>query len=123
MKADVKELIGKILNTPVVVETGTSGIWTYRKWSDGTTEAWGYVEGTTNSGGDWEYIAVAPSFFLLAHHMYIEATGWAFSSASAGVKYAYAYIVNNEWRIDTWLRQGLASVSCGVSYHIFGRWK
>ena len=123
MKIDVKELIGKMLNTPVVVETGTSGIWTYRKWSDGTAEAWGYATGTTNSGGDWEYIAVAPSFFLITHHMYISATGWGYSNANAGVKYAYAYIVNNEWRIDTWLRQGLASVSCGVSYHIFGRWK
>lgn len=41
MKVDVKELIGKILNTPVVVETGTSGIWNYRKWSNGTAECWG----------------------------------------------------------------------------------
>lgn len=24
-----------------VVETGTSGIWFYRKWSDGTAECWG----------------------------------------------------------------------------------
>ena len=27
--------------TAVVVEQGTSGIWTYRKWSDGTAECWG----------------------------------------------------------------------------------
>lgn len=48
MKADVKELIGKILNTPVVVETGTSGNWYYRKWSDGTAECWGrYVFNVT----------------------------------------------------------------------------
>lgn len=24
-----------------IVESGTSGIWTYRKWSDGTAECWG----------------------------------------------------------------------------------
>lgn len=32
----------KFINDMVrVVETGTSGIWTYRKWSDGTAECWG----------------------------------------------------------------------------------
>lgn len=51
MKADVKELIGKILNTPVVVETGTSGIWTYRKWSDGTAECWGTWSGSLTNYG------------------------------------------------------------------------
>ena len=24
-----------------IIEEGTSGIWTYRKWSDGTSECWG----------------------------------------------------------------------------------
>ena len=34
----------KLINDMVrVVETGTSGIWTYRKWSDGTAECWGNV--------------------------------------------------------------------------------
>lgn len=41
MKLDVKELIAKLTNTPMVVEQGTSGIWTYRKWSDGIAECWG----------------------------------------------------------------------------------
>lgn len=30
-----------IRNLPSIVEQGTSGIWTYRKWSDGTAECWG----------------------------------------------------------------------------------
>ena len=28
-------------STAVVVQSGTDGIWTYRKWSDGTAECWG----------------------------------------------------------------------------------
>lgn len=28
---------------PTIVEQGTSGIWTYRKWSDGVAECWGIV--------------------------------------------------------------------------------
>ena len=58
MKLDVKELIGKILNTPVVVKTGTSGIWTYRKWSDGTAECWG-----TWSGNLTNYATVTTSMY------------------------------------------------------------
>ena len=46
MKLDLKELIAKLINTPMVVESGTSGIWTYRKWSDGTSECWGIWSGT-----------------------------------------------------------------------------
>ena len=33
-KAIIKTLLSKLLNTPLVIERGTSGIWTYRKWSD-----------------------------------------------------------------------------------------
>lgn len=46
---DLKKALARILNTPLVVESGsastTSGrpfTWTYRKWSDGTAECWGY---------------------------------------------------------------------------------
>lgn len=31
-----------------IIETGTYGIWTYRKWSDGTSECWGSVDTTTS---------------------------------------------------------------------------
>ena len=54
---NVKKLLGKILTCPLVVESGTSGMWTYRKWSDGKAECWGqfttseafYVWGNTYS--------------------------------------------------------------------------
>lgn len=46
MKLDLKELTAKLTNTPIVVDEGTSGIWTYRKWSSGVYEVWGK---TTNS--------------------------------------------------------------------------
>lgn len=36
-----------------VIETGTSGIWTYRKWSDGTAECWGDWDRTVSSWSTW----------------------------------------------------------------------
>lgn len=46
MKLDLKALISKLVNAPLVIEQGTSGIWTYRKWSDGTSECWGIFQAT-----------------------------------------------------------------------------
>lgn len=48
MKLDLKELISKITNTPVVIEEGTSGVWKYRKWSNGFSECWASVNTSTN---------------------------------------------------------------------------
>lgn len=46
---DLKKALARILNTPLVVESGSASTttgrpftWTYRKWSDGTAECWGY---------------------------------------------------------------------------------
>lgn len=50
---------GKARNIPSIVEQGTSGIWTYRKWSDGTAECWGKDAGgtyTATAWGSWYYI-------------------------------------------------------------------
>lgn len=72
MKVDVKKLIGKILDAPIVVESGVSGIWNYRKWSDGTAECWGTWGGTlthygTSFGGYAYYTSVYfPSGFFIA---------------------------------------------------------
>ena len=38
-KKGIYSKIGTI--SPIIEEAGTSGIWTYRKWSDGTAECWG----------------------------------------------------------------------------------
>lgn len=45
-----------IRNLPSIVEQGTSGNWTYRKWSDGTAECWGsftFVTGAFSTWGSW----------------------------------------------------------------------
>lgn len=42
-----------MLSTPMILETGTSGIWTYRKWSNGTAECWGMIEQSFSPGTPW----------------------------------------------------------------------
>lgn len=50
----------KIRNTPSIIEQGTSGIWTYRKWSDGTAECWGYKQAqlALSAWGTWYYVRI-----------------------------------------------------------------
>ena len=43
---NVKKLFTKILGH-VIFEEGTDGIWTYRKYADGTAECWGSVDTQT----------------------------------------------------------------------------
>lgn len=58
---DLKKLLSKILNAPFIVEQGTSGMWTYRKWSDGIAECWGVKtqQVTLASWGSWYYVRIA----------------------------------------------------------------
>ena len=39
--------------SPTITESGTSGIWTYRKWSDGTAECWGKKDFSVNITSAW----------------------------------------------------------------------
>lgn len=62
-----KKLLYKLLQLPLVVEKGTSGDWTYRKWSDGTVEAWlKYTEPTAQAftaSGNFYYRGISGLYF------------------------------------------------------------
>ena len=47
------EAITKALSVDYIVEQGTSGIWTYRKWNSGIAECWGTFSFTATSTGTW----------------------------------------------------------------------
>lgn len=59
IKAKLKTLLSKILNVPMVIEEGVGGTdnaWHYRKWSDGTSEAWARIQKTltgTSTAAPW----------------------------------------------------------------------
>lgn len=40
-------------NADYVVEQGTSGIWTYRKWNSGMAECWGSITWTITNWSTW----------------------------------------------------------------------
>lgn len=53
---DVKALLTKMLNAvkvDYIIEQGTSGIWTYRKWNSGIAECWGERSVNSASYSSW----------------------------------------------------------------------
>ena len=74
-KEDLKKILNKILPSTAVdyiVEEGTSGIWTYRKWNSGKVELWGHTTGSVPSG--WSSVGVVvqfpfTDFTLLSEHI------------------------------------------------------
>ena len=111
--------------TDTATYNGATFIWTYRKWLSGFAEAWTYKESATNSGGDWQTSAYCPKLFEYTSQISVQATGWASGNANGGVRHAHP-MQNSEyggWLIDTWLRNGNANTSCGISWYITGRWK
>ena len=52
----IKEWMTRVMNAlkvDYIVEEGTSGIWTYRKWKSGIAECWGKHVTTVSSWGAW----------------------------------------------------------------------
>ncbi|MDY3011429.1 MAG: hypothetical protein SOR93_09300 [Clostridiales Family XIII bacterium] len=40
---DILKFVGNALKVDYIVEEGTAGIWTYRKWNSGIAECWGII--------------------------------------------------------------------------------
>lgn len=111
------------------VETGTAGLWTYRKWSDGTAECWG---NHTDSGMTPEKIAsgvsvCAGSVFNLPENLFtadVIPTGsvscWTYRWALCGFYELDSNTVRIGWIIPTGSTEAISNTAF---IHIIGRWK
>lgn len=108
--------------TDYIVEQGTSGNWTYRKWNSGIAECWYYMTGTTDSSGRWHYNPSLPTF-LTSTQIIVNATGWSQGYVTTHAGYTKANYVSNQWSIDGYLENGASSKSCAVSLSVIGKWK
>lgn len=113
-----------------IVESGTDGIWNYRKWSDGTAECWGRssISGisTISARGTYYYNSEVtvnyPSGFFsskpVTNIILSPSTGFAFPSdtTSSGSKdFAQFFIVTPN--------EGTSDITVYYSIHAIGRWK
>lgn len=126
MKLDLKELIAKLTNTPMVVEEGTSGIWTYRKWSNGIAECWGKFTRSSSLAAS-SHVAIGgalPSLFINNAPI---ATGCGGGQAqpNAFLAYTNVYGSSGAYGIDCYIRNngGSACASQWAYFYVKGTWK
>jgi len=118
---------GEWIEEPVIVEKGTSGIWQYVKYSDGSAECWGKysiadLACTTALGSMYRTAVFQPaSFPFTMSNVYVfadyESAGyggflWATTNASTTAPPSY-YLV----------RPTSATVTGTVKFHVKGTWK
>ena len=111
-----------------VVEQGTSGIWTYRKWSSGVAECWAIITQTVTPGEVWAgTLNLAP--YVITVTTPIEFTGIDCVNASAYVGSghtitSYLTVTNpNKISISALSVYLTGQQECRAYVHVMGRWK
>lgn len=141
-KNDLKKILGNIgfgsLND-YIIEQGTSGIWTYRKWKSGVAECWGIYSGSITSrtanapynssvfdigvvNYPTDFFADIPnvnvntrigSFYNLTSYAnsYKDNVSISITSNVSGTQTVYAYIyAKGKWKSDIDTYQGIGSI-------------
>lgn len=116
-----------------VVETGTSGIWTYAKWESGRAECWGIATFTLNGSGVlWKtpiyaYLGITAQNYPF--EFYEVPTETANLSQAYNAAWVYKQVESNNTTTKT-ATYALIKVdpfdsnsTAKISYHIIGRWK
>lgn len=116
----------------IVVEQGTDGIWTYRKWSDGTAECWGGQSWTISSWSAWNgwyYSTASPTTNfptgLFVSAPFLTASGRT-SNGDAGIYWRSATTISKDVVPTFGLMRPAAGANNVTGYlymHAIGRWK
>lgn len=123
---DLENILNEVLPfaaADYIVEQGTDGIWTYRKWNSGIAECWGEDTGTTDSNGSYHFMTACPSFLISTSPIYITTSAWSSGYTETYIGYTLGSVANSVWYIDAWLKKGIPSGSCGATFSVKGRWK
>ena len=126
VKKSLKKIIVRILKTPMIVETGTSGIWTYRKWSNGVAECWGNATSANISnvvvsgwyGGTFAPPSFPTNLFVSAPLVFVNVTTWG-----TGYHFGSAYNISSTGCRIEGIRNDNASSAMTVAIKAKGRWK
>ncbi len=112
--------------TDHIVETGTSGAWTYRKWNNGTAECWGTLNGTlspyTTINGFSAYegsVAFPSNLFTAAPNVQFQPyIGNGFAIPARGV-----ISTNTQCKWVALSNVGAANTAVKIDVFAVGKWK
>ena len=120
---NVKKMLTKITNTPLVVESGYGEV-SYRKWSDGTLEQWGIASITASSGNASSTISFATPFVNTDYTVLLTG-GYNATSvvtlAENNHTNANRERTTSSFKVSAY-KSGYAYY-IGFSFYVIGRWK
>lgn len=127
MKLDLKELIAKLTNTPMIVEEGQNNSWTYRKWSNGKYEAWQKYQATglvmtTQSAGT--YYGANKQLNLPSFNTAVKCVTYGNTTSQSSGVYIYSVEPTSGGQLTVNYRAhvSVSSGSCGGYFFIIGEW-
>lgn len=107
-----------------VIEQGISGIWTYRKWSSGIAECWGYYEKTVSIAGNGHTAMNLPAMpTLFTTSPVVTVSGGGTANPAIFASYTRAYSATG---LDIYLHNlsGTALNNTGwINVYCIGKWK
>lgn len=122
------------LKKDYIVDFGTQGFWTYRKWASGIAECWGETTSTNYSVNDawsgWCYGSLSrrdyPISFVstpietMSHNLVGASSGNPYSSVVGCIKPATA---TQTGQYEVYRPSSLQGVVSHMKYRVVGRWK
>ena len=112
-----------------VIEQGTSGIWSYRKWYSGLAECWGRYSGTpTNLGGKRNEVEVSLPFVFSGDVYHVQLTGGQncyapYTTDFADCNAKGTVVHANSGFYFSYLYGGETAYSYSVNINVTGWWK
>ena len=112
-----------------IVDQGTSGVWTYRKWNSGIAELWGYHYVNTACNVGWGYMLETAGIALPNFPFTFKSTPYGFYSwnGGGGAAFVEQCAPTTTGAGGTWLaRPGNTTAmtfSGNIYMYIMGRWK
>lgn len=108
-------------NIDYVIEQGTSGVWTYRKWNSGIAECW--TDTVSGTGTDvtlvgsyyWSYLSISLPFTFLTH------TGYGNGRLGTGLGFAYIATNSNSVTVHVLGNQSQSTIT--YNCRVIGTWK
>lgn len=113
-----------------VVESGTSGIWTYRKWDNGIAECWGCITFSSGSIKTWgyDYYTENSSGFTSYPFTFISRPVEQVSIKQPGIDF-WIVVESNNSKSSTGSYYGVRSTSAGssdytvsIDIYVIGQW-
>lgn len=121
----VKEIAEKLgFIADYVVEQGTSGIWTYRKWNSGIAECWGYWN-AANASGSRKALEINLPFAFASTEYNVGVSLGNNGGAVSGVFGDFDADANRQHTTTSFIFSWIGSYSyiVGFYFDVKGRWK